>query len=183
MDKHTTLINDVRPEIYSSIDDLVRRGAQRMLEAALQAEVENYIQRHNQERDEKGHALVVRNGLALERTVQCGAGQIKVKAPRVHDKRDGQKFTSNILPPYMRKTPRLEEAVPILYLRGLSTGDFQEALSALLGEENIAGFSATTITRLLTVWQDEYKVWRKRPLSQQQYVYIWADGVHFNVRL
>jgi transposase-like protein len=83
----------------------------------------------------------------------------------------------------MRKTPRLEEAVPVLYLRGLSTGDFQEALSALLGEEAIAGFSATTVTRLLSVWQDEYKAWRKRPLSHKQYVYIWADGVHFNVRL
>jgi transposase-like protein len=154
-----------------------------MLEAALQAEVETYIQRHRQERDENGHALVVRNGLGKERTVQCGAGQIKVKGPRVHDKRDGQKFTSNILPPYMRKTPRLEEAVPVLYLRGLSTGDFQEALSALLGEENMAGFSPTTVTRLLSIWQDEYKTWRKRPLGHQQYVYIWADGVHFNVRL
>lgn len=183
MDKHTTHTNDIRTEIHLTLDDLVRRGAQRMLEAALQAEVENYIQRHSQTRDEKGHALVVRNGSAQERTVQCGAGQIKVKAPRVHDKREGQKFTSNILPPYMRKTPRLEEALPVLYLRGLSTGDFQEALSALLGEENLAGFSPTTITRLLTVWQDEYKAWRKRPLSHKQYVYIWADGVHFNVRL
>ena len=183
MDNDTTLSNDVRTEIHSTIDDLVKRGAQRMLEAALQAEVENYIQRHRQERDENGHALVVRNGLAQERTVQCGAGQIKIKAPRVQDKREGQKFTSNILPPYMRKTPRLEEALPVLYLRGLSTGDFQEALSALLGEETIAGFSPTTVTRLLTIWQDEYKAWRKRPLNHKQYVYIWADGVHFNVRL
>lgn len=183
MDNHTTLIDDVRTEIHSTIDDLVRRGAQRMLEAALQAEVENYLQRHSQERDENGHALVVRNGRSQERTVQCAAGAIQIKAPRVHDKRAGQKFSSHILPPYMRKTPRLEEAVPILYLRGLSTGDFQEALSALLGEEAIAGFSATTVTRLLSVWQDEYKAWRKRPLRYKQYVYIWADGVHFNVRL
>lgn len=183
MNKHTTLIDDVRAQTYATLDDLVRRGAQRMLEVALQAEVENYIQRHSQERDENGHALVVRNGLAQERTVQCGAGEIKINAPRVHDKREGKKFTSNILPPYMRKTPRLEEAVPVLYLRGLSTGDFQEALSTLLGEESIAGFSPTTITRLLSVWQEEYKAWRKRPLSSKQYVYIWADGVHFNVRL
>lgn len=182
MDNHITLIDDVRTEIQSPIDDLVRHGAQRMLEAALQAEVEEYIQRHRQERDENGHALVVRNGLAQERTVQCAAGQLKISTPRVYDKREGKKFTSNILPPYMRKTPRLEEAVPVLYLRGLSTGDFQEALSTLLGEENIAGFSATTVTRLLAIWQDEYKAWRKRLLSQQ-YVYIWADGVHFNVRL
>ncbi|MCB9422989.1 MAG: transposase [Ardenticatenaceae bacterium] len=154
MYKHTTLTDNVRDEIHLTIDDLVRRGAQRILEAALQAEVETYLQRHRHERDNNGHALVVRNGLAQERTVQCGAGQIKIKAPRVHDKRDGQKFTSHILPPYMRKTPRLEEAVPVLYLRGLSTGDFQEALSALLGEENIVGFSPNTITRLLAIWQD-----------------------------
>ncbi|MCA9933285.1 MAG: transposase, partial [Anaerolineales bacterium] len=165
MCNHTTLINEVRSEIHLSLDVLVQRGAQRMLEAALEAEVENYLQRHRQERDENGHALVVRNGRAQERTVHCGAGQLKLRAPRVHDKRDGKSFTSSILPPYMRKTPRLEEAVPVLYLRGLSTGDFQEALSALLGEEAIAGFSATTVTRLLSVWQDEYKAWRKRPLT------------------
>lgn len=137
MDNDTILTNDVRTEIHATIDDLVKRGAQRMLEAALEAEVENYIQRHRQERDEKGHALVVRNGLAQERTVQCGAGQIKIKVPRVQDKQDGHKFTSHILPLYMHKTPRLEEALPVLYLRGLSTGDFQEALRALLGEESL----------------------------------------------
>jgi len=183
MCKDTTLIDEVRAEIHLSIDELARRGAQRMLEAALQAEVDDYIRRHSQERDENGHALVVRNGRTRERAIQCGAGTLKVNAPRVHDKRAGQKFTSNILPPYMRKTPRLEEAVPVLYLRGLATGDFQEALSALLGEEALTGFSATTVTRLLSVWQDEYKAWRKRPLAGKNYTYIWADGVHFNVRL
>jgi transposase-like protein len=183
MCKDTTLINEVRDEIHQPLDELVRRGAQRMLEAALQAEVDEYISRHSQERDEQGHALVVRNGRSRERAIRCGAGTLKVQAPRVHDKRAGQKFTSNILPPYMRKTPRLEEAVPILYLRGLATGDFQEALSALLGEEAVSGFSATTVTRLLSVWQDEYKAWRKRPLAGKNYIYIWADGIHFNVRL
>jgi putative transposase len=125
----------------------------------------------------------VRNGRARERTIRCGAGTLKIQAPRVNDKRAGQKFSSNILPPYMRKTPRLEEAVPVLYLRGLSTGDFQEALSVLLGEKAVSGFSATTVTRLLAVWQEEYKAWRKRPLTGKKYVYIWADGVYFNVRL
>ncbi|MCA9999307.1 MAG: transposase, partial [Anaerolineales bacterium] len=115
MDNHTTLVENVRTEIQTTIDELVRRGAQRMLEAALAAEVDQYLQRHRQERDEKGHALVVRNGSAAERTVQCGAGSLKIRAPRVHDKRAGQKFSSQILPPYMRKTPRLEEAVPVLY--------------------------------------------------------------------
>lgn len=183
MSKDTTLIDEVRTEIHISLDELVRRGAQRMLEEALQAEVDDYIRRHSQARDENGHALVVRNGYSQERTIRCGAGVIRVKAPRVHDKRAEQKFSSSILPPYMRKTPRLEEAVPVLYLRGLATGAFQEALSALLGEEAVTGFSATTVTRLLSVWQDEYKAWRKRPLAGSNYTYIWADGVHFNVRL
>jgi len=154
-----------------------------MLALALQVEVDEYIRRHEGERDENGHARVVRNGRAQERTIQCGAGELKMQAPRVDDKRPGHKFASSILPAYMRKSPRLEEAVPILYLRGLSTGDFSPALAALLGEEAIAGFSPTTVTRLLTVWQDEYKAWRKRSLADRNYVYLWADGVHFNVRL
>ena len=179
----TTFSNSIRDEIHLSLDELAQRGAQRMLAAALQAEVDEYIQRHANERDENGHALVVRNGRSQERTIQCGAGELKIQAPRVYDKRPEQKFTSAILPPYMRKSPRLEEAVPVLYLRGLSTGDFGPALSALLGEAAIAGFSSTTVTRLLTIWQDEYKAWRKRPLAGKNYVYLWADGVHFNVRL
>ena len=179
----TTLLDGIRAEIQTNIDDLVREGARRMLIAALDAEVAAYIQRHADQRDEQGRALVVRNGRAPERTVQSGAGELKVRAPRVHDKRENARFTSSILPPYMRKTPRLEEALPVLYLRGLATGDFQEALGALLGEEAIAGFSATTITRLLTVWQDEYKAWRKRSLANKTYTYLWADGVYFNVRL
>jgi transposase-like protein len=183
MANDTTLPDAIRDEIQVSLDELVQRGAQRMLAAALEAEVAAYITRHAGERDDDDRALVVRNGRARERTVYCGAGGLKVRAPRVHDKRPNQKFTSRILPPYMRKTPRLEKALPVLYLRGLATGDFQEALGALLGEEAISGFSATTITRLLTVWQDEYKAWRKRSLAQRTYTYIWADGVYFNVRL
>ncbi len=179
----TTFSEAIRDEIHLSLDELARRGAQRMLAAALLAEVDEYIERHAGERDEKGHALVVRNGRARERTVQCGAGELKVRAPRVHDKRPGKKFTSAILPPYMRKSPRLEEAVPVLYLRGLSTGDFGPALAALLGEEALRGFSSTTVTRLLTIWQEEYRAWRKRSLAGKAYVYFWADGVHFNVRL
>ena len=182
MSKDTTFSNNIRDEIELTLDELARRGAQRMLAIALQAEVDEYI-RHHQERDEQGRALVVRNGRAQERTVQCGAGELKIRAPRVNDRRPDKKFSSSILPPYMRKSPRLEEAVPVLYLRGLSTGDFRPALSALLGEEAIAGFSATTVTRLLKVWQEEYQGWRKRPLDPKGYVYIWADGVYFNVRL
>jgi putative transposase len=183
MCNNTTLSETVRDEIHLGLDELARRGAQRMLAVALQAEVDEYIRYHAGERDENDHALVVRNGRSRERSIQCGAGELKIRAPRIHDKRRGHKFTSSILPPYMRKSPRLEEAVPILYLRGLSTGDFGPALSALLGEEALAGFSPTTVTRLLSIWQDEYKVWRKRPLTDKNYVYLWADGVHFNIRL
>jgi transposase-like protein len=154
-----------------------------MIAAALEVEVEQYVQSLRHLRDEEGRALVVRNGKSHhERTVNLGAGSIKMKAPRVNDRRPDQRFVSQILPPYMRRSPRLEEALPILYLRGLSTGDFAEALEALLGSQ-VAGFSATTITRVVRVWQGEYDAWRKRPLNGKQYAYIWADGVYFNVRL
>jgi putative transposase len=183
VDNDTTLLNKLENDMPVPIDELVREGARRMLQAALEAEVADYLRRHQVERDEEGRALVVRNGRARERTIQCGAGELKIQAPRVNDKRPGQKFSSRILPAYMRRTPRLNEAVPVLYLRGLSTGDFREALGALLGQEAIANFSPGTVNRLLKVWQDEYRAWRKRPLDQRRYTYIWADGVHFNVRL
>ena len=171
------------PEINQSLDELAREGARRMIAAALEAEVAQYVETLRHYRDENGHSLVVRNGRSHhERTVQMGAGSIKIRAPRVNDRRPDQTFSSQILPPYMRRSPRLEEAVPVLYLRGLSTGDFSEALEALLGSE-ATGFSATTITRLVNVWQEEYKAWRKRSLAGKEYVYIWADGVYFNIRL
>jgi transposase-like protein len=171
------------PEIEQSLDELAREGARRMIVAALEVEVEQYVQALRHVRDEQGHAMVVRNGKSHhERTVNLGAGPVSLRAPRVDDRRPDHRFTSKILPPYMRRSPRLEEALPVLYLRGLSTGDFSEALKALLGPE-VAGFSATTITRLLKVWQEDYQVWRKRPLEGKDYVYLWADGVYFNVRL
>jgi putative transposase len=171
------------PEITLSLDELAREGARRMIAAALEVEVEQYIESLRHLRDGHGRALVVRNGKSHhERTVNLGAGSIKMKAPRVDDRRPGHRFTSEILPPYMRRSPRLEEALPVLYLRGLSTGDFSEALEALLGPE-VAGFSATTITRLLQVWQEEYQVWRKRSLKGREYIYLWVDGVYFNIRL
>jgi putative transposase len=186
MSKPITSHNELEttyPETCQTLDEIVHAGARRMLIVALEAEVEAYIEQHAHLRDENGHALVVRNGKARKRTVHCGVGPLKIRAPRVHAKLPGQHFTSAILPPYLRRAPQLESALPILYLRGLSTGDFRPALAALLGEEAVTGFSATTINRLLTVWQDEYRGWRKRALTGHEYVYIWADGVHFNVRL
>ena len=170
------------PEVSQALDELAREGARRMIAEALRLEADEYVEKLQHLRDERGHALVVRNGQARERTVQLGVGPIKVQAPRVHDRRAEHRFTSRILPPYMRRSPRLEEVLPVLYLRGLSTGDFSEALPILLGPE-AAGLSATTINRLLKVWQSEYQEWRKRSLSDKAYVYVWADGVYFNVRL
>lgn len=169
-------------EFPTDLDELAREGARRMLIAALEAEVADYIARHGDERDERGHAQVVRNGRAQERKVTMGADTVGVRAPRLHDRREGEKFTSRILPPYMRRSPKVAEVLPILYLRGLSTGDFQEALPVLLGEE-AAGLSPANISRLLGVWEEEYEVFRSRDLSEVDYVYVWADGVHVNVRL
>ncbi len=121
------------PEIKQSLDELAREGARRMIEAALQLEVAEYIGKLRGERDERGHSLVVRNGRARERQVVLGAGAINLRAPRVNDRRPGQRFSSKILPSYMRRSPNIDEAVPALYLRGLATGDFGDALTALLG--------------------------------------------------
>ncbi len=170
------------PEVAQTLDELAREGARRMIVEALGLEVDEHIQKMRHLRDEQGHALVVRNGKAQKRTVTLGAGAVQIRAPRVHDRRAEHSFTSRILPPYMRRSPRLEEALPVLYLRGLSTGDFSEALPVLLGPE-AAGLSATTITRLIRIWQEEYGAWRKRSLAGKDYIYIWADGVYFRVRL
>jgi len=170
-----------------SLDELARRGAQRMLAEALEMEVAEYVDRHREERDDEGRALVVRNGRSRARHVTVGSGTIEVQAPRVNDKRvddlgERQRFTSKILPPYMRRSPKVAEVLPILYLRGLSTGDFEPALRALLGEK-ASGLSASAITRLTAQWHRDYEAFRTRDLSEKDFVYIWADGVHFKIRL
>jgi putative transposase len=164
------------------LDTLAREGARRMLAEALEEEVAAYIARHAEVRDEDGRAQVVRNGRARTRKVTMGAGTVAVSAPRIHDRRENEKFTSRILPPYLRRSPKVAEVLPILYLRGLSTGDFREALPVLLGED-AAGLSPANISRLLGVWEGEYELFRKRDLSEVDYVYVWADGIHVNVRL
>lgn len=176
-----------RSEAAVTLDELAHEGARRMLAMALEEEVAAYLKRHEQERDAAGRRLVVRNGKGKARKVTCGAGTFDVRAPRVNDKGvDAQgrrrKFTSAILPPYMRRSPKVSEVLPILYLRGLSTGDFKPALTSLLGKD-AAGLSATTISRLTTVWEEEYRRFCQRDLSEVDYVYVWADGIHFNVRL
>jgi putative transposase len=173
-------------EEVSSLDEIARRGAQRMIEAALEVEVEQYVSQLHEHRDERGRAEVVRNGRGQQRTVTVGSGTMKIRAPRVNDKRvvegERQHFVSQILPPYLRRSRNVSELLPLLYLRGLSTGDFREALPVLLGED-AAGLSPSSITRLVSIWQDEYQAWKKRSLAERDYVYVWADGVHFGVRL
>lgn len=159
-----------------------------MLLSALQEEVAEYIERHARELDEEGHCLVVRDGVPRKpRKVTLGAGTVEIRPPRVNDKRvdeQGERrwFRSRILPPYMRRSPKVAEVLPILYLRWLSTGDFEPALSTLLGED-AAGLSATNIARLTGVWEQEYKKFGEMSLADRDYVYIWAGGIHFLVRL
>jgi transposase-like protein len=168
------------------LDEIARQGARRMLAEALEAEVDAYIETARGERDENGHALVVRNGHANEREVLLGAGSVAVKAPRVDDKRvdeggERKRFKSVILPPYMRKSPKVTEVLPLLYLHGLSSGDFVPALEEFFGTG--AGLSASTITRLTEHWQQERESFMNRDLSERDYVYVWVDGIHTGVRL
>jgi putative transposase len=167
------------------LTDLLRHGAQQLLAQAIQAEVAAYLDARSHLRDDAGRRQVVRNGALPQRTILTGLGPVQVKQPRVQDRRPAdqrEKFTSAILPPYLRKTKSIEELIPWLYLKGVSTGDFSEALAALLGP-GAPGLSAPTVTRLKAVWQQEYDAWGKRSLAGKRYVYVWADGVHFNIRL
>ena len=172
-------------EATDVLTEILREGAQTLLVQAVEAEVTEWIDRHSHLKDEKGHQQVVRNGRLPDRKITTGLGQIEIRQPRVHDRRDegdAEKFTSKILPPYLRKTKSIEELIPWLYLKGISTGDFGEALQSLLGRD-VPGLSASTITRLKSTWESDYRDWSKRSLEGKQYVYVWADGVHFNIRL
>jgi putative transposase len=174
-------------ELESTLDELVAEGARRMLAAALEAEVDAYVALLAAERDEEGMRLVVRNGHAVARSLVTGAGPIEVRAPRVNDRRvdevSGQRcrFRSSILPPWARKSPKVAEVLPLMYLHGMSSGDFVPALEEFFG--SAAGLSASVITRLTTEWQTERDQFAHRSLKDVDYVYLWADGIHFNVRL
>jgi len=173
------------PQAQDVLTDVLRQGAQQLLAQAIEAEVADWIDRHQDCRDAAGRRQVVRNGHLPQRTITTGVGPVTVKQPRVHDRRvagEREKFASAILPPYLRKTKSVEELIPWLYLKGVSTGDFSEALAALLGPD-AKGLSATTVTRLKGLWEQEYHDWSQRSLAGKQYVYVWADGVHFNIRL
>lgn len=168
------------------LDELIRAGAQRMLQAAIHAEVDDFIALHAERRDEQGRRLVVRNGQLPPRELLTGAGRLEVQQPRVRDNSSDPEqrvhFSPSVLPAYLRKSRAIEELIPWLYLKGISTGDFTEALQALVGEK-AKGLSANVIVRLKEQWSDEYEAWMKRDLSQKHYVYVWADGIHVKVRL
>lgn len=169
-------------ESKSALERLISEGARRMLKEALEVEVAEYIEKHAHLRDGNGRLVVVRNGSLPERELVTGVGPLEIKQPRVRDGREGEKFTSAILPPYMRRVPSIDALIPALYLKGISTGDFTEALQAILGP-NATGLSATNIVRLKKIWEREYEEWNERDLSGKRYVYLWADGIYFNVRL
>ena len=175
----------IRPQ--DVLTDLLRQGAQEMLATAIENEVAEYIERHAAACDSQGRRLVVRNGRLPAREIQTGVGLVEVQQPRVNDRRinargERMRFSSAILPPYLRRTQSLDELIPWLYLRGISTGDFNEALQALLGPQ-AKGLSATNIVRLKESWQQEWKSWSRRSLAEKVYVYLWADGIYFNIRL
>lgn len=173
------------PRSHDVLTEILRNGAREMLARAVEAEVAAWIDDHAHLKDESGRRQVVRNGSHPERTILTGLGPIEVKQPRVHDRRPAEEretFSPAVLPPYLRRTKSLDELVPWLYLKGISTGDFPEALKAILGPD-APGLSANTVTRLKAAWEAEHDAWSKRSLKGKHYVYVWADGVHFNIRL
>jgi len=170
----------------SPLDDLVQRGARQMLQAALESEVRTFLDQHAAKVDDQGRRLVVRNGALPARQILTGAGPLEVTQPRVRDKSpepaERVRFSSSILPAYLRKSKAIEELIPFLYLKGISTGDFSDALEALVGPE-AKGLSANVIVRLKESWSREYDQWMQRDLTGKRYVYVWADGIYANVRL
>lgn len=166
----------------NALEAVLKQGAQQLLQKAIEAEVDDYLECYCNNRNSKGHRLVTRNGHLPKRQIQTGLGPIPIKQPRVRDCREGQQFRSSILPKYARRAPSVEAVIPTLYLKGVSTGDFSEALEALLGK-NAQGLSPSNIVRLKKIWEQEYDEWQRRDLSNKRYVYMWVDGIYFNVRL
>ena len=168
--------------VEDALTEVLRRGAKELLQQAVEVEVAEAIAQFAELKDEQGRRRVVRNGYLPERSIQTGIGEVAVRAPRVRDRAGELKFSSRLLPPYLRRTRSLDELLPWLYLKGLSSSDFSGALTALLGPA-APGLSAAKICRLKEIWRLEYEHWRRRSLSDKEYVYVWADGIYFGVRL
>lgn len=180
-DGRTTADINHQPTTFDSIlEQIVREGARKVLQQALENEVEELLERFNTFRGEGSR--VIRNGYLPEREIQTGIGPLSIKQPRVRDKRGLCKFNSSILPPYVRRAPSVEAVIPLLYLKGISTGDMSEALESLLGKQ-ARGLSPANVARLKQVWETEFSDWNKRDLSGKRYIYLWVDGIYFNVRL
>lgn len=167
---------------HDALTQLVREGARQIIAEAVEAELAEFLAQYQHLKDEQGRQAVVRNGYLPERTIVTGVGEVEVQVPKVRDRTcSGIKFNSTLLPPYLKRTQSVEEVLPWLYLKGISTGDFSEALTALLGAQ-AQGLSASTISRLKTSWINEHQQWQKRSLTAKRYVYWWADGIYFNIR-
>ncbi|CAL1242032.1 transposase (plasmid) [Candidatus Methylocalor cossyra] len=168
--------------VEDPLTEVLREGARRLLVSAIEAEVESFLEQFREEKTTEGLNRMVRNGRLPSRTIQTGIGDIEVSVPRVRDRAGKVRFSSSILPPYLRRTKTVEGLLPWLYLKGISTGEFQEALTVLLGKD-APGLSASTISRLKEAWKDEHQRWSRCDLSNRHYVYLWVDGIHFGVRL
>ncbi|XKI43205.1 IS256 family transposase [Altericista sp. CCNU0014] len=165
-----------------ALSDLVRQGARQIIAQAVEAELSEFLGQYQGLKDDNGRQVVVRNGYLPARTIATGIGEVAVQVPKVRDRSgSGIKFNSLLLPPYLKRSRSVEEVLPWLYLKGISTGDFSEALSALLGQQ-AKGLSAATISRLKAKWQQEQQVWQGRSLRAKRYIYVWADGIYFNIR-
>jgi transposase-like protein len=172
---------------WSVLEQVTREGARKMLQLALENEVEEFIEKHSNLKDENGKKVVTKNGYMPERDIVTGMGPLTIIQPRIDDRNlkehcNNDRFTSNILPRYLRRIPSIDNLIPVLYLKGISTNDFPTALSAILGD-GVKGLSAANIVRLKESWQKDYIEWKSRDLSGKNYVYFWVDGVYFNVRL
>ena len=176
-------LSQPEPQVADPLHELLRQGARDLIAKAVEAELATFLAQYADQRLDDGRQAVVRNGYLPERTVQTGIGDVEIKVPRVRDRSgDGVTFSSALLPPYLKRARSIEELIPWLYLKGISTGDYQEALAALLGDQ-AKGLSANTVSRLKKQWEDEHTEWRQRDLSDRRYVYWWADGVYSNVRM
>jgi len=170
-------------DVSDPLHSMIREGARQLIAAAVEAELENLLNNHQDRRDARGRRAVVRNGYLPERSIKTGVGEVRVQVPKVRDRSGtGIKFNSSLLPPYLKRARSLDELIPWLYLRGVSTGDFQDALQALVGE-SAKGMSANTVSRLKARWLQEHSQWRRRDLSHKRYVYLWADGIYSQVRM
>lgn len=181
---HSTLHALSQPETeHDPLHELIRNGARQLIAEAVNTELEALLEQYTDHKTEDGQQAVVRNGYLPKRKIQTGVGDIDVRVPKVRDRSgSGIKFNSNLLPPYLKRAKSMDELIPWLYLRGVSSGDFQDALAALVGDQ-AKGLSANTVSRLKAQWQDEHRDWQRQDLSQKRYVYWWADGVYSNVRL